>query len=127
MIRVSRLDGSEFVVNAELIQVVERTPDTVLTLLNGDKIVVREPLDEVLSRVIAYQRQIHALELEINLPLARSGCWGERRAEHTRGGADGDRAGVAKDSGELAAHQPAGGLGPHHEPGHKQQGAHPQH
>jgi flagellar protein FlbD len=56
MIRVSRLDGTEFVVNAELIELIESTPDTVLSLTDGDKYVVREPLDEVVARVIAYRR-----------------------------------------------------------------------
>jgi flagellar protein FlbD len=60
MIRVSRLDGTEFVVNAELIQLIESTPDTVLSLTDGDKFIVREPLDEVLARVIAYRRSAYA-------------------------------------------------------------------
>jgi flagellar protein FlbD len=60
MIRVSRLDGTEFVVNAELIQLIESTPDTVLSLIDGDKFIVREPLDEVVARVIAYRRSAYA-------------------------------------------------------------------
>jgi flagellar protein FlbD len=60
MIRVSRLDGSEFVVNAERIQLIETTPDTVLSLIDGDKFIVREPLDEVVARVIAYRRRAYA-------------------------------------------------------------------
>jgi flagellar protein FlbD len=58
MIRVSRLNGKEFVVNAELIQFVEETPDTVITLLNHEKIVVREKADDVVRRVIEYQKSI---------------------------------------------------------------------
>lgn len=60
MIRVSRLNGKEFVVNAELIQFVEETPDTVITLLNHEKIVVREKADEVVRRVVEYQRSLRA-------------------------------------------------------------------
>lgn len=60
MIKVSRLDGSELVVNAELIELIERTPDTVISLINGKKLVVREPLEEVVARAIAYRRQILA-------------------------------------------------------------------
>lgn len=60
MITVSRLDGSEFVINAELIQLVEHTPDTVLTLTTGEKFVVRESAADVLDRVIAYRRRVYA-------------------------------------------------------------------
>jgi flagellar protein FlbD len=63
MIAVSRLDGSEFLVNAELIQVVERTPDTVITLTTGEKFVVREPIAEVLDRIVSYRRRVYAREV----------------------------------------------------------------
>jgi len=58
MILVSRLNGEEFGVNAEHIERVEETPDTVLTLLDGTKYIVRESLDDVLERVIAYRAKI---------------------------------------------------------------------
>ncbi|HEY7068455.1 MAG TPA: flagellar FlbD family protein [Chloroflexota bacterium] len=60
MIRVSRLDGTEFVLNAELIELIEMTPDTVLTLTDETKFIVREPVDEVVARVIAYRRSAYA-------------------------------------------------------------------
>ena len=56
MIQVTRLNGREFVVNAEMIRFVEATPDTVLTLVADEKVLVREPVDEVIRRVVAYQR-----------------------------------------------------------------------
>ena len=56
MITVSRLDGSEVVVNAELIEFVEATPDTHLTLTDGKSLIVRESPDVVVARVIAYRR-----------------------------------------------------------------------
>jgi flagellar protein FlbD len=58
MIKVTRLNGKEFVVNADLLQYVEETPDTILTLVNHEKVVVKEKADEVIRRVIAYQRGI---------------------------------------------------------------------
>lgn len=58
MIRLTRLNGKEFVVNAEMIQFVETTPDTVITLLSNEKIVVRESVEEVVERVIAYGRRV---------------------------------------------------------------------
>lgn len=58
MVRVTRLDGSEIVVNADLIETLEATPDTVVTLSTGRRLVVREPVDEVIERVIAYRRRV---------------------------------------------------------------------
>lgn len=60
MIRVTRLNGKEFVLNAELIQFLEETPDTVITLVNHEKIVVKEKMDEVVRRVIEYGRAIRS-------------------------------------------------------------------
>lgn len=60
MIKVTRLNGKEFVVNAELIQFLEETPDTVITLLNHEKIVVKESADEIIKRVIEYSRSIRS-------------------------------------------------------------------
>lgn len=57
MIRVSRLDGREFVLNAELIETIETSPDTHITLTDGKHLIVRESMDEVVERVIAYRRQ----------------------------------------------------------------------
>ena len=58
MIRVTRLNGKEFVVNADLIQFLEETPDTVITLVSHEKIVVKEPMNEVVRRVIDYGRSL---------------------------------------------------------------------
>lgn len=58
MIRLTRLDGSEFYVNAELIQTVQSSPDTHVVLFNGPSYVVREPDREVVARVIEYRRSI---------------------------------------------------------------------
>ncbi len=58
MIKVTRLNGKEFVVNAELIQFLEETPDTVITLMSQEKIVVKESEDDVIQRVMQYARSI---------------------------------------------------------------------
>ncbi|EKP93673.1 flagellar FlbD family protein [Thermaerobacter subterraneus] len=60
MVPVTRLDGREVVVNAELIETLEATPDTVITLTTGRRLVVREPVDRVIERVVAYRRRILA-------------------------------------------------------------------
>jgi flagellar protein FlbD len=61
MIKLTRLNGEEFVVNAELIRYVESRPDTYITLTTNDRLIVREPLPEVIRRVIAYARAVRAL------------------------------------------------------------------
>jgi flagellar protein FlbD len=58
VIKVTRLNGKEFVVNADLIQYLEETPDTIITLVNHEKVVVKEKVDEVIRRVIEYNRGI---------------------------------------------------------------------
>ncbi|MGD0835212.1 MAG: flagellar FlbD family protein [Polyangia bacterium] len=60
MIPLVRLDGSEVVVNAELIATVEKTPDTMLTLTTGHHILVKQTVDEVVAEVIQYRRKITA-------------------------------------------------------------------
>ena len=63
MIRVTRLNGSWLYVNAELIRFVEFTPDTVISLTDDVKIVVREKPETIVNDVIAYRRQIHGSQL----------------------------------------------------------------
>lgn len=58
MVLVHRFDGTPFYLNAELIETVEATPDTVIVLTNGHRYVVREPTQEVIARIIAYRRLI---------------------------------------------------------------------
>jgi flagellar protein FlbD len=55
MIELTRLNGNGLVVNSDLIKFAEASPDTMLTLINGEKIMVRESCFEVLERVIAYR------------------------------------------------------------------------
>lgn len=59
LIRVTRLNGSQFYINPELIQFVEATPDTVITLTTDVKIVVKESPEEVARAVIEYRRQVN--------------------------------------------------------------------
>ena len=58
MFRVTRFDGSELVVNAGHLLLVEHTPDTVLVLTTGHRLMVKESIDEVIRRVEAYRRSI---------------------------------------------------------------------
>jgi len=58
VIRLTRINGEQVVVNADLIEFVEMTPDTLVTLFTGKKIPVRESADEVIGRVVAYRRSL---------------------------------------------------------------------
>ncbi len=60
MIYVTRLDGSELVVNSDMIEFVEATPDTILTLTDGKKVLVQESPDEVLERIIRFRNRVLA-------------------------------------------------------------------
>jgi len=57
LIEVTRLRGSKFVINADLIETVEATPDTVITLENGHRYVVEEPVGQVVDLVVSYYKR----------------------------------------------------------------------
>lgn len=61
MITVTRLNGQEFVLNADQIKLIEERPDTIITLINGDHVVVREATREIIERVIEYGRRLRRL------------------------------------------------------------------
>ncbi|TWU50812.1 Flagellar protein (FlbD) [Rubripirellula tenax] len=63
MIKLTRLDGEPFVLNAELIRYVERRPDTFITLTSGDRIVVVESMDVVIERAVDYQQKKHFMPM----------------------------------------------------------------
>jgi flagellar protein FlbD len=58
VIKVTRLDGTQYYLNAEMIEVVESTPDTVITMVNEVKVLVRERADQVVAEMIEYQRKV---------------------------------------------------------------------
>jgi flagellar protein FlbD len=58
MIQLTRLNNQSLTVNSDLIKFVERSPDTVITLLNGEKILVRESPEEVRNRIIGFRRAV---------------------------------------------------------------------
>lgn len=60
MIEVTKLNKSLVIVNADLIEFVEKTPDTLITLTTGRKFMVRESLEDVLARVLEYRSKIRA-------------------------------------------------------------------
>lgn len=61
MVSLTRLNDRGIVVNAELIRTIEATPDTTITLTSGDRMIVKEPVDEVVRRVIEYGRHLRGI------------------------------------------------------------------
>ena len=55
MIRVTRIDDTELVINADLIEFVEATPDTIISLTTGKKVRVKETIDQVIKRVASFR------------------------------------------------------------------------
>jgi len=60
MIQLTRLNGNPMVLNSDLIKTAEASPDTMLTLINGEKLIVREDCAEVTERVLAYRARLLA-------------------------------------------------------------------
>lgn len=61
MIEVTRLNGKKLILNSELIETMESTPDTVVTLTGGNKYVVGETTEELIQKVTEYKRRCHPL------------------------------------------------------------------
>lgn len=58
MVKVTKFSGVEVALNSDLIETIEATPDTVIALTNGKKMMVKETVDEIVNRVIDYRRRI---------------------------------------------------------------------
>ncbi|HEX3011058.1 MAG TPA: flagellar FlbD family protein [Syntrophomonadaceae bacterium] len=59
MIYVTRLNGEKMMINSDLIEVMEETPDTIITLTTGKKIVVKEPTSCIRDEIIKFKKQTH--------------------------------------------------------------------
>jgi flagellar protein FlbD len=68
MIKVTRLNDSVLMVNVDRIQSLQAIPETVITLTNNDKIMVKEPLEEVSRKIVDYQRTINSKSVNANGP-----------------------------------------------------------
>jgi flagellar protein FlbD len=60
MIKVTRLNDSTLVINVDMIRSLQAIPETVITFTNNDKIMVKEPLEEVSQRIVEYQRTLYS-------------------------------------------------------------------
>ena len=59
MIKVTRLNDSVLMINVEMIQSLQATPDTVITFTNHDCLMVKEPVEEISQRIVEYQRSVN--------------------------------------------------------------------
>jgi flagellar protein FlbD len=58
MIQLTRLNNTELYINSDMIETIEKTPETVISLTNGKKMTVKEPPQEVVARVIRFRQEI---------------------------------------------------------------------
>lgn len=68
MIKLTRLNHSEFYLNPDLIKGIEQTPDTIITLINDDHILVREKAEEIIDKIVEFRVRIICLSRQ-NLSL----------------------------------------------------------
>lgn len=66
MIEVTRLNGNPMLINSDLIKSAEASPDTVLTLIHGDKLMIRESPTEIIERIVAYRARLLAAITALN-------------------------------------------------------------
>ena len=59
MVILTKLNSQQFTLNTDLIETVEQTPDTVITVTTGNKYVVRETPDEIINKIVAFKRSIY--------------------------------------------------------------------
>jgi flagellar protein FlbD len=61
MIILTKINKAPIAVNSDLIQTIEETPDTIITLTNNDKVVVQESMSEIIQKVVHYRRLVNCL------------------------------------------------------------------
>lgn len=66
MITLTRFDGTTFVLNCDVIQYIEATPDTIIRLVTGEKLMVREKVQDVVDAVVAFKKKIFVSAFELH-------------------------------------------------------------
>ena len=64
MIKLTRLNGQELVLNAEMIERIEAKPDTIISLTSGEQYIVRNRVDEIIGKITAYKQKINLRQSE---------------------------------------------------------------
>jgi flagellar protein FlbD len=60
MIKLTRLNGQELIINAEMIERLEAKPDTIITLNSGEQYIVRDPVDDIIAKITRYKQEINS-------------------------------------------------------------------
>jgi flagellar protein FlbD len=82
MIQLTRLNNHPLIINSDLIKAIESAPDTVLTLVTGEKIVVLESSEQVLEGIVAFRQRILS---GLSIHTAEMACSGSRASDLARG------------------------------------------
>jgi len=61
MVLLTKINNAQVTINCDMIQFIEETPDTVITLGNGDKVVVKDRMNEIIDKIVEYRRRIRRL------------------------------------------------------------------
>jgi len=61
MILLTKINNARVVVNCDMMQSIEETPDTVITLGNGDKVVVKEKMADIIDKIVEFRRRVRQL------------------------------------------------------------------
>ncbi len=64
MIKVTRLNDSELVINTDMVEFIEAIPDTIISLTTGKKIMIKESVDEIIEKIEDYKKRIHRLDIK---------------------------------------------------------------
>jgi flagellar protein FlbD len=83
MIRVKRINNKDLVVNAELIEFLEQTPDSVISLTTGKKFAVMDTIDEIVLKVIEYRLRINE---PLRIMMRHGGSFNDDPMPHTQAG-----------------------------------------
>lgn len=66
MIKLTRMNGSKFTLNAELVMTIEECPDTVISLTTGQKLIVKDSEQEIIQKIIDYKKRITYISREVS-------------------------------------------------------------
>ena len=55
MVKLTKINGQEFFINSDLMEFIESTPDTIISLTTGKKIIIKETAEEVISKIVEYK------------------------------------------------------------------------
>lgn len=81
MIQLTRLNKKPLVVNSDLIEFIENAPDTVITLITGEKVVVLEGTDEILDRIVTFRRRLLPTSFAALPPTVALSIKGDKSSE----------------------------------------------